>query len=113
MEVILGYIASLVPFLGTKRLARGQHSLDSRILKVHRGRDNIISPPRRRVDIIQGKRKKDDERAQRKAQVEPRARQKVESAPPAEVALLDQELEQEAHDAPREIVERGGGRDRP
>lgn len=96
---------------GTERLPRRQHRLDSRILEVHRLRNDVITPPRRRVNVIEGERKENDERAEGEPEVEPGRREKVEAAPPAEVALLDEVLEDEADDAPGQVVERCGGRD--
>lgn len=99
-----------MPLLRSERLASRQHRLYRRILEIHRRGDHIIAPPRRRVNIIQGESKEDDKGAQRKAEVETGAGQEVQAAPPAEVALLDQVLEQEADDAPRQIVEGRGRR---
>lgn len=83
----------------------------SRALRIHRRADNSIPPPLRRFNPIQSKREKYEERGQRQTQIQARRRQKVQAAPPPEVALLDPELEDEAHDAPGEVIERAGGRD--
>lgn len=82
-----------------------------RILEIHRCSNHIIAPPRRRVDVIQGESEEDDEGAQREAKIETGAGQEIQTAPPAEVALLDQVLEHETHNAPRQVVEGRGGRD--
>lgn len=104
---------NLMPLFGPKGLARRQDGLNGRILEVHGRGDDVVAPPGRRVDAVEGEGEENDEGAQREAEVEPGARQKVEPAPPAEVALLDQVLEDEADDAPGQVVERGGGRDGP
>lgn len=100
-----------MPRRRTKGLPRRQHRLNSRTLGVHGLRNDIVAPPRRRIDIIKRKRKEDDERGEREPEVESRRREEVEAAPPAEVALLDEELKHEADDAPGQIVEWRGGRD--
>lgn len=103
----------LMPLLGSERLARRQDRLYRRVLEVHRRGDHVVAPPGRRVDVIQGEGEEDDECAQREAEVEPGAGQEIQPAPPAEVALLDEVLEDETHDAPREVVEGRGRRNRP
>lgn len=57
---------------------------------------------------MEGEGEEDDQRAERQAEVEPRGREEVEAAPPREVALADEVLEEEADDAPGQVVERGG-----
>lgn len=99
-----------MPLLGPKSLASRQYCLYGRVLEIHRRGNHVVAPPRRRVNIVQGKREEDDQGAQRETQIETGAGQKVQSAPPAEVALLDQVLEYEAHDAPGQVVERRGRR---
>lgn len=100
----------LSPCCWTKRLPLWQERLDRRPLKVHCLLDNGVAPPLRRLDVVQGKRKEEDERAKRQPEVEAARGEKVEARPPAEVALLDPALENEADDAPGKVVERRGGR---
>lgn len=96
-----------MPSRRAKRLSRRQHRLDSRVLEVHRSSDNIVTPPVWRVDVVEGEGKEDDERGEGKTKVETRGREEVETAPPPEVALLDEVLEDESHDTPGQVVERG------
>lgn len=84
---------------------------NGRAMVIHGGGHDIVAPPLGRVDSIHGQGEEDEERSQRQAQIQARRRQKVQAAPPSEVALLDPELEDEADDAPGEVVEGGGGRD--
>lgn len=79
-------------------------------MEVHSGSDDIIAPPRRRVDVVEGERKEDDQRSESEPEVEPGGSEEVEAAPPAEVTLLDEKLEDEANNAPGEVVERRSGR---
>lgn len=83
----------------------------SRPLVIHRRSHDIIAPPLRGIDSLHRKSKEDEERSQCQAQVQAGRRQEVGAAPPPEVAFLDPELKDEANNAPREVVERGGGRD--
>lgn len=57
------------------------------------------------------KRKENKQRRQRQAQIQSTRRQEIQSPPPPEMSLLDPVLENEAHDAPGEVVEWRGGRD--
>lgn len=99
-----------MPRSGPKRLPGRQHRLNSSILEVHSGSDDIIAPPRRRVDVIEGECEEDSKGSESETEVEAGGREEVEAAPPAEVALLDKVLEDEADDAPGQVVERRGGR---
>lgn len=58
---------------------------------------------------MQRKGEEDEERGQGEAEVKRRRGEEVEPRPPPKVPLLDPELEDEAHDAPGEVVE-GRGR---
>lgn len=81
-------------------------------LNIHRRRDDIVAPPLWRFDIMQRESKEDDQSRQREPEVQGRRGQKVEPTPPPKVPLLDPELEDEADNAPRQIVQGRRGRDR-
>lgn len=59
-----------MPSRRAKRLPRRQHRLDSRVLEIHGGSDDVVAPPRRRVDVVKSEGEKDDERAERKTEIE-------------------------------------------
>jgi hypothetical protein len=88
-----------------------EHGLDGRVRKVHRSGDDVVAPPVGRVDVIQSEGEEDGERAEGEAEVEAGGSQEVQAAPPGEVALADVILEQEAHDAPGQVIEWRGWRD--
>lgn len=100
-----------LPRTGTEMLPLRNMLPHSRPLIIHRRSHDIIPPPPRRINPLHRKRKEDEERSQRQPQIQTGRRQKVGPAPPPEVPLLDPELEDEADDAPGEVVERRGGRD--
>lgn len=61
---------------------------------------------------MQRKSKEENERAERQAEIQAAGGEKVETRPPAEVTLLDPELEDEADDSPGKVVEWRRRRDR-
>lgn len=99
------------PRAWTKMLSLCNMHPHSRALEIHCRVHNVITPPLRGINPLHRKCEKDEERSQGQAQIQAGRRQEVQAAPPPEVAPLDPELEDETHDAPREVVERGGGRD--
>lgn len=94
-----------------KRLTIGQHDTNGGSLKVHRTRDDIISPPGRGIDVVESKCKKDDYCTQRDAEIEARRRQEVQPGPPVKATGANQVLEYPADKSPRKVVERRRGRD--
>lgn len=60
---------------------------------------------------MNGKGKKQKQRPKCKTKVQRTRRQEIQTCPPRRVPLLDPVLEHEAHHAPREVIERRGGRD--
>ncbi len=82
------------------------------ILEIHRRRYHVVTPPAGWVDVVKCEGEEDEECAECETQIETRRGEEVEAAPPAEVALADEVLEEEADYAPRQVVERRGRRDR-
>lgn len=87
------------------------NGLDGSILRIHGGGHDGVTPPHRRFNIIQRKSKENEERAERKAQIQSTARQVIQARPPAEIALANDFLEDEANDSPGQVVERSSRRD--
>lgn len=100
-----------LPGTWTKSLALRHSSLDGGALDIHGGGYDLIAPPPGRLDAAHGEGEEDEEGGEAEAEVEPARGQEVEATPPAEVAPLDAILKEEADDAPRKVVERGGGGD--
>lgn len=86
-------------------------SSNSCTLKVHSRLNNSVSQPLRRLNIMNRESKKQNQRPECKTKVQRTRRQEVQPCPPRRVPLLDPVLKHEAHHAPREVIERRGGRD--
>lgn len=101
----------ILPRRGAESLARGQDDLNGGVLHVHGGENDVVAPPRGGIYAVEGEGEEDDEGAEGEAEVQARRGEEVEAAPPAEVPVPDPVLEDEADDAPREVVEGRGRRD--
>lgn len=82
-------------------------------MEVHGSCDDGVTPPGRRADVVERKGEEDDQGAQGQAQVQGGGCQEVQPAPPAKVVFAHPVLEDEADDAPAQVVERRGRRDGP
>lgn len=103
-EVYLSRPAQKLPNFRSECLAWRQDDLYRFALIIHGSRHDSVPPPLRRLDIVQCERDEYDDCANRQAKIEACRREVVEPAPPPEMPLLNDELEDVADDAPRQVV---------
>lgn len=87
------------------------HTLNRRIQIIRIVIRSTNPPPTRHLRVRQIQRQDDHDRADGQTDVQARTRDVVEAHPPPAVAVADVPIEDVPDDAPREVVERGGGRD--
>ena len=79
--------------------------------EIKRGRHNIVTPPIGRVLLRELERQKDQDRANSQTAIQTGRSNVVVVTPPATVLVLDNLVEDVAHDTPCRVVDRGSRRD--